>query len=212
MTTTPFSEKLRLLRAQRGLTLTEAAQKIGVTRGTLASLEKGSREPQMPTLFKISEAYQIPVLDLRGREDTASPRGSTPEDVPHVTPDDKLIEFAGAGGVLLALDAVERGLTEKGYSQEKVFEWRSLMLGGVITEQVSRAYNQGYAAAMREQAEQNSYLDQPPPQVSPADPPEEPEVYLPFVSPADAPERIEVSTWVNPQVERLVERLVERDE
>src|SRR5215203_435277 len=115
MTTTPFSEKLRLLRAQRGLTLTEAAQKIGVTRGTLASLEKGSREPQMPTLLKISKAYQIPVQDLT----TASPRGSIPEDVPRVTPDDKLIEFAG--GVLHALDIVsERQLTEEGYSKEKV--------------------------------------------------------------------------------------------
>jgi transcriptional regulator with XRE-family HTH domain len=59
-----LAERLRVLRAQRGLSLTEASAKIGVNRHTLRDLELGKREPYGPTLRKLAEGYNVPVARL----------------------------------------------------------------------------------------------------------------------------------------------------
>jgi len=64
MTQGLFAERLRVLRAQRGLALTEAAGRIGIDRHTLRDLELGNRTPRYPTLTKIAEGYSVPVEDL----------------------------------------------------------------------------------------------------------------------------------------------------
>jgi transcriptional regulator with XRE-family HTH domain len=46
------------------LTLTRAAERIGIERKTLSDLEHGKRHPYEPTLAKIARGYQIPVEDL----------------------------------------------------------------------------------------------------------------------------------------------------
>jgi transcriptional regulator with XRE-family HTH domain len=56
--------KLRLLRAQKGLTLIEAAERIGIGRDTLSDLERGRRHPVMPTLVKIAQGYEVPIEEL----------------------------------------------------------------------------------------------------------------------------------------------------
>jgi transcriptional regulator with XRE-family HTH domain len=60
----PLPARLRVLRAREGLTLIEAAGKIGIGRDTLSDLERGNRHPVMPTLAKIAEGYGVPVEDL----------------------------------------------------------------------------------------------------------------------------------------------------
>lgn len=59
-----LAERLRVLRAQRGLTLVEAAEKTGVGRDTLSDLERGRRHPVMTTLAKIAIGYGVPVEEL----------------------------------------------------------------------------------------------------------------------------------------------------
>jgi transcriptional regulator with XRE-family HTH domain len=59
-----LAERLRVLRAQRGLTLAEASKMIGVNRHTLRDLELGKREPYGPTLRKIAEGYGTTVSAL----------------------------------------------------------------------------------------------------------------------------------------------------
>ncbi len=59
-----LAERLRVLRAQRGLTLVEAADKTGIGRDTLSDLERGRRHPVMPTLAKIARGYNVPVEEL----------------------------------------------------------------------------------------------------------------------------------------------------
>jgi transcriptional regulator with XRE-family HTH domain len=59
-----LAERLRVLRAQRGLTLVEAAKKAGIGRDTLSDLERGRRHPVMPTLARIAEGYDVPVEEL----------------------------------------------------------------------------------------------------------------------------------------------------
>jgi len=56
--------QLRVLRAQRGMSLTEAAERIGITRDTLSELERGKRHPYTPTLTKIARGYGVPVEEL----------------------------------------------------------------------------------------------------------------------------------------------------
>src|SRR3712207_2643397 len=60
----PLPAKLRVLRARQGLTLIEAAEKIGIGRDTLSDLERGNRRPGMPTLAKVAEGYGVPVEEL----------------------------------------------------------------------------------------------------------------------------------------------------
>jgi transcriptional regulator with XRE-family HTH domain len=59
-----LAERLRVLRAQRGMTLVEAAEQAGVGRDTLSDLERGRRHPVIPTLAKIAQGYGVPVEDL----------------------------------------------------------------------------------------------------------------------------------------------------
>jgi len=60
----PLAAKLRLLRAQRGLTVKDAAFQVGVDRHTLRRIELGTQEAQYPTLAKIADGYGVPVEDL----------------------------------------------------------------------------------------------------------------------------------------------------
>jgi transcriptional regulator with XRE-family HTH domain len=73
-----LAERLRVLRAQRGLSLTEASEMIGVNRHTLRDLELGKREPYGPTLRKITEGYDVPLARLL-EEPVAAVKAEAPE-------------------------------------------------------------------------------------------------------------------------------------
>lgn len=60
-----LAEKLRFLRARKGLSLLAASEQLGVDRHTLRDLELGrGRTPRYPTLAKIAQGYEVPVEDL----------------------------------------------------------------------------------------------------------------------------------------------------
>lgn len=56
--------RLRVLRAERGLTLREAASRTGVAKETISDIERGLRHPHDPTLAKIAKGYGVPVQEL----------------------------------------------------------------------------------------------------------------------------------------------------
>lgn len=56
--------RLRVLRAERGLTLREAASLADVRPGTLSELERGVRHPHDITLSRIAKGYGVPVEEL----------------------------------------------------------------------------------------------------------------------------------------------------
>jgi transcriptional regulator with XRE-family HTH domain len=66
MTKRAFAKTLRVLRAERGYSLTEASKKIGIDRHTLRQLELGQREPYYGTLRKIAAGYGVEVNDIVG--------------------------------------------------------------------------------------------------------------------------------------------------
>ena len=59
-----LATKLRVLRAERGLTLRDAEQLTGVDKDTLSKIERGRRHPHDVTLAKIAEGYDVPVEEL----------------------------------------------------------------------------------------------------------------------------------------------------
>jgi len=52
------------LRAERGLTLREAASRAGVAKETISDIERGLRHPHDVTLSKLARGYEVSVVDL----------------------------------------------------------------------------------------------------------------------------------------------------
>jgi transcriptional regulator with XRE-family HTH domain len=59
-----LAKKLRVLRAERGLTLREAAQRTGVDKDTLSKLERGIRHPHDVTISRLAKGYDVLVEEL----------------------------------------------------------------------------------------------------------------------------------------------------
>ena len=53
--------RLRALRAERGLSLSELARRAGLGKGTLSELETGRRNPTLDTLFAVTSALRLPL-------------------------------------------------------------------------------------------------------------------------------------------------------
>lgn len=56
--------KLRLFRSQVGLTQEELAQKTGVTRQTIISIEKGNYTPSVQLALRLAKVLEITVEEL----------------------------------------------------------------------------------------------------------------------------------------------------
>lgn len=63
---------LQELRVNRGLSIPRAAEKIGVSKNTLAAAESGDRQPIASSAFKIASFYGLKVTDVWPLE-TAEP-------------------------------------------------------------------------------------------------------------------------------------------
>jgi transcriptional regulator with XRE-family HTH domain len=59
-----LAHKLRILRAERELSLREAASLTGVAKETISDIERGLRHPHDPTVAKIAKGYGVPVEAL----------------------------------------------------------------------------------------------------------------------------------------------------
>ena len=59
-----LARKLRVLRAERGLTLRGAEELTGVDKDTLSKIERGLRHPYDVTLSKLAKGYGVPVEEL----------------------------------------------------------------------------------------------------------------------------------------------------
>jgi len=71
-----LGRKLRILRAERGISQEEAAARAGITPETLSRLEWDRRRAYSPTLHKIAKGYGIPVSELMIGEEEPVPLGS----------------------------------------------------------------------------------------------------------------------------------------
>lgn len=67
-----FAGNLKYLRKEQGLTQTELASKLGVSRSTIGMYENGEREPDFETLGAIAEFFGVDMNFLLGS--SADPR------------------------------------------------------------------------------------------------------------------------------------------
>jgi transcriptional regulator with XRE-family HTH domain len=89
-----LATRLRVLRARRGLSLTEAGELAGIQRQTLAKLERGQRErPHDTTLAKIAQAYAVPVEDLLEEPPVLLGKAEAPDTGQSQTPTGTVEEF-----------------------------------------------------------------------------------------------------------------------
>ncbi|NYD78140.1 helix-turn-helix domain-containing protein [Arthrobacter cupressi] len=66
--------RLKRLRTQRGVTLTELAETTGISKSTLSRLETGQRKPSLELLLPLAQAYRVPLDDLVGAPEVGDPR------------------------------------------------------------------------------------------------------------------------------------------
>lgn len=66
--------RLRRVREQRGLTLTEAASVTKMSKSTLSRLETGQRRPSLELLLPLAQTYRVPLDDLVGAPEVGDPR------------------------------------------------------------------------------------------------------------------------------------------
>lgn len=66
-----IGERLRDLRKEKGLTLRELSEKVGITAAALSSYEKGQKEPSLGFAIKLAEFYEVS-LEWLCRGETAS--------------------------------------------------------------------------------------------------------------------------------------------
>ncbi len=64
-----FSENLKRLREERGLTLDQAAKLSGVSKSMLAQIERGVTSPTISTIWKISNGLKVRFTDLMSRQE-----------------------------------------------------------------------------------------------------------------------------------------------
>jgi transcriptional regulator with XRE-family HTH domain len=66
--------RLKQVRTQRGVTLTELAAATGISKSTLSRLESGQRKPSLELLLPIAHVHQVPLDDLVGAPAVGDPR------------------------------------------------------------------------------------------------------------------------------------------
>jgi transcriptional regulator with XRE-family HTH domain len=88
-----LARRLRILRAERGMTMREAADLVNVRPATLSDIEHGRSRPHDVTLAKIAEGYGVPVEDLIEESEPVplgeapSGMGRSPEDPSRTSPE-----------------------------------------------------------------------------------------------------------------------------
>lgn len=65
-----FSENLRQLRKERGLSLEQLANYIGVSKSSINMYERGEREPSFETTEAIADFFNVNLDYLLGRENS----------------------------------------------------------------------------------------------------------------------------------------------
>jgi putative transcriptional regulator len=61
--------RLRVLRAERGWSQADLAERLGVSRQSVNAIETGKYDPSLPLAFKIARVFEAPIEQLFSDED-----------------------------------------------------------------------------------------------------------------------------------------------
>lgn len=59
-----MKNRLKVLRAENNYTQEDLAEIIGVSRQTINAIEKEKFDPSLPTAFRISKLFKLPIEDI----------------------------------------------------------------------------------------------------------------------------------------------------
>lgn len=59
-----MKNRLKVLRAENNYTQEDLAEYIGVSRQTINAIEKGKFDPSLPTAFRISRLFKLPIEEI----------------------------------------------------------------------------------------------------------------------------------------------------
>lgn len=59
-----MKNRLKVLRSEHNYTQEDLAENIGVSRQTINAIEKGKFDPSLPTAFRISRLFNLPIEDI----------------------------------------------------------------------------------------------------------------------------------------------------
>jgi putative transcriptional regulator len=64
----PLYNRIAVLRAERGLSRQDLAEKLGINYQTIGYLERGDYNPSLELAFRIAEFFQLPIEAIFSRE------------------------------------------------------------------------------------------------------------------------------------------------
>jgi transcriptional regulator with XRE-family HTH domain len=121
-------DRLRRLRAQRGITLAVLAETTGISKSTLSRLESGQRRPSLELLLPLATAYRVPLDELVGAPEVGDPRVQLK---PHKSASgETFVPLSRAPGPLQAYKLLvpDRG-TEPNLRSHEGYEWLYVLQG-----------------------------------------------------------------------------------
>ncbi len=98
-----FSESLKKLRTQRGLTQDELADKTGMAKSSISMYETGSRKPSFEVLEAFADFFNVDMDELLGRNPAKS--NNNQNGLPPLTPKDEREIARDLEKMLSAMDA-----------------------------------------------------------------------------------------------------------
>ena len=63
-----MKNRIRVLRAEKGWSQAELAEKVGVSRNSINAVENGKFDPSLPLAFRIVEVFELKIEDVFLRE------------------------------------------------------------------------------------------------------------------------------------------------
>ena len=139
--------RLRRIRGQRGMTLTEAAEVTGMSKSTLSRLETGQRRPTLELLLPLAQAFRVPLDDLVGAPAFGDPRiRLTPRPVNGRT----VVPLTGRpGGIQAWKIVIPRAQSEPSLRHHDGHEWLYVLSGRMrlILDDLDAVLGEGEAAA-----------------------------------------------------------------
>lgn len=63
-----MNNRIRVLRAERNWTQADLAERLGVSRNAVNSIENGRFDPSLPMAYRFSDVFGLPVEDIFPKE------------------------------------------------------------------------------------------------------------------------------------------------
>ena len=116
-----MGERIKQLRKEKGMTQTDLAHTLNVTKGTVSTWERDSRTPSFETLDAMCDLFQRRLDYIMGRSDDATPPGQSEVDAD-----------------ALAISQVEEDLTEYALKYARLDQYGREAVEAIIRAEYNR--------------------------------------------------------------------------